>query len=518
MKSNELVQAISALTGLPCDGALAFDLGPGAIYLLELPSRRLRHIRPDPDSFPKSFHNLAEAVTLWDELVAEADRPAYARSWENDPAGNEPVTYQVLVSRRGATQQVKDYRRLLRNAQGQVVGALGRLVDDSFREMTMDALARRSWREVANTMTRRLLHDFNNTIAGIYSLSELYAEPGCDPQSMTEAMEHIRRSSIRSQAITKQIRSLVTMDEGDRSYFELGKLLRDQEEYLQTLLPKGARIDFQIPPGEPVVHLDASLFRQSILHLVSNAADACGETAAITLRLSVADSGNAPALARIDLVDNGPGFDAECLEKALLPFHTTKNAAKHPGLGLNSAANFLKQLGGRLAIANEPGAGACISLFIPLARFDSPAPPAHASRNTSSPSASPSPKPPTPAKSPTLLVYTWEDIARHPLLRAMREAGWQLRMHLEPGPLLLDLLQNAASLNGIIVFKSALDEKAEPLLYELGHAKAAPPVALVALGESTEAIPDSVKRNCGLVLSGSLKPASLLSKLAKLYT
>ncbi len=518
MFTNEFHAAIRDIAGAtPSETAIA-SLGPGINYLLALPDRSPSYFSRAESAFPPAFYKLLDASSTWDELVTESHRETYRQSTALDSFEQE-LRYQIQINRRGETLPVVDYRTLIRNADGQAVAIAGRLVDDSFQAVAFDALARRSWKEIAGSMTRRYLHDFNNTIAGIYSLSELYAEPGSDPKSTAEAMGHIRDCSIRAQDLTKKIRHLTTLEPGQESYFDLGSLVTEQKEYMEALLPKGSEITVNISEGQHPIRIDANIFRQVILHLTSNSSDACGEDAAVQISVSQTTRDGLQC-GVIEFIDNGTGFKSDDLEQATTPFYSTKNSDKHPGLGLSIVSKFATDLGGSIKLGNNPDQGALVRIVLPLLERETKPQPETAS--APEPVAEVSSKavkaPKEPASPPKILVYTWEDISRHPLLIALQSAGWDTRIHLDPGQLLLDLLQDGAQLDGVLLFKSALDERADPLISELGHARNCDKVALIALGESVDLISVSTKRICGLVASGSSKPSALLSKLATFFS
>lgn len=521
MSAKDLSAAIREITGTSTSASTIASLGPGIHYLLELPGRSIRFFSNTEAAFPPAFYKLLETLPNWDELVVENQRSNYRQAIALDRFEKE-ARYRIQINRRGETLPVIDYRTVIRNSNGQAVAIAGRIVDDSFRTVAFDALARRSWKEIAATMTRRYLHDFNNTIAGIYSLSELYAEPGSDPQSTAEAMGHIRDCSIRAQDLTKKIRHLTTLEPGQESYFDLGSLIEEQKEYMEALLPKGAEIKIEIAAGEHPIRIDANVFRQAILHLTGNSCDACGEDAEVQIRVyqTERDGRNCGV---IEFCDNGAGFKADDLEQATTAFYSNKDKDKHPGLGLSIVSKFATGLGGSIKLGNNPEKGAQVRIVLPLLERETKPkpPPAEASEKTPE-QIEPEPEvPASPKKTksgpPKILVYTWEDITRHPLLIAMQNAGWDTRIHLEPGQLLLDLLQDGENLDGVLVFKSALDEKAEPLISELGHARNCDKVALIALGESVDALSVSTKRICGMVGSGSSKPSALLSSLVTFF-
>lgn len=515
--SQDLATAVNEVAGSHFEAETFATVGPGLTYFLELPSGRIAYFNQPDDAFSPAFYKLLESSESWSDIVVEADRTGYLAN--SDPSDFQSQTeYRIRLNRRGETLPVRDYRRLLKNAIGEPVGIVGRLLDDSFRAMAFDSLIRRSWKEIATNMTRRYLHDFNNTIAGIYSLSELYCEPGSDPNSVAEAMGHIRDCSIRAQNITKKIRLLNTLENGPINLHDLGRLVEEQVPYMEALLPNYASISLDLPDTDLLVRLDQNLFRQVILHLTDNASYACGEEALVSVRLIESKiSDNQPATT-LEFRDNGTGFPKQYLDQPFTPFFTTKDKSTHTGLGLSIAADFAQKSGGSIEIENAEK-GALVRITLPLASTEPEAP--EAKKDPSTPASkeadTSAPKPKAKAEPFTLHIYTWEDISRHPLLAAMEEKGWKIVVHLEPGDLLISLVQPAVDSTGVLVFKNPLDERVEPLIFELGRARNCPPLALLALGESPELVPEAIKRNCGFVASGSSKPSALISKLTKFF-
>lgn len=67
----------------------------------------------------------------------------------------------------------------------------------------------------------------------------------------------------------------------------------------------------------------------------------------------------------LQVSDNGVGMPPEIIEKATMPFFSTK-AGEHTGLGLTSCAQMATSLGGKLTIVSKPGVGTTIRVRIPL--------------------------------------------------------------------------------------------------------------------------------------------------------
>ena len=492
--------------------------GPGVVYLLDSNSLDLRYLA-DCNRDSSDLHSALTSGGCWIDAIQTKDRYRYQSTVESIIHSNESMTveYGILNDRGEAAFHVKDFLSPVVDRQGHVVGILGRLLDESFRFQTMDTLAKRSWKEVSSIASRRFLHDFNNMIAGIYSLSELYAIPGSDAETMTEAMTHIRDSASRAQKITQKIRALITMSSGEESYFDVRKLIEEQKDYLLAMLPKTADLKLHLGDVPLPVHLDANRFRQTLIHLAANASDAANEKPTIHIRCyrdqqTLTNDGN--EMVALEFSDDGNGIDTRELPKVVDPFYTTKDQEAHSGMGLFVVDQFVRSLGGRLSIASARGEGTRVVFTLPLVK--------DALETGSSPLGKGSPYSPTKSASSrcnlNVLIYTWEDIAHHPLINSIRSAGWKHRIHLDGEQLQLDVREMGAALDGIVIFKSALDEKVEDLVAKIAELDNAPKRAVVALGESVDAVSERVRSNCGILVSGSAKPAGLLKTLEKFFS
>ncbi len=110
----------------------------------------------------------------------------------------------------------------------------------------------------------------------------------------------------------------------------------------------------------PSALADRDMAVQAMLNIMLNAIEAMPEGGRMTVMTQVA--GHEAVFA---VEDTGPGIAPEDRNKLIDPFYTTKK--KGSGLGLAQVAGIMKAHQGRLELGGEPGMGARVALYFPLA-------------------------------------------------------------------------------------------------------------------------------------------------------
>lgn len=113
------------------------------------------------------------------------------------------------------------------------------------------------------------------------------------------------------------------------------------------------------------LHGDPEQLRRVVINLIGNALDALqGRPAA---RLEVQSGENlAGSELWLRVSDNGPGIDAERLERIFSPFHTSKTEGT--GLGLAITRKIVEAHSGTIEVQSEPGAGTEFVVTLPKPR------------------------------------------------------------------------------------------------------------------------------------------------------
>ncbi|MCC6160790.1 MAG: HAMP domain-containing histidine kinase [Nitrosomonas sp.] len=108
----------------------------------------------------------------------------------------------------------------------------------------------------------------------------------------------------------------------------------------------------------PVI-MNTRLLSQSILNLLNNAADASIRQVDITCRWDEKQL-------HLEILDDGPGLDAEAAEHAGEPFFTSKGPGQGFGIGLFLANTNIERFGGSVRLFNRPEGGACTHVILPV--------------------------------------------------------------------------------------------------------------------------------------------------------
>jgi signal transduction histidine kinase len=144
---------------------------------------------------------------------------------------------------------------------------------------------------------------------------------------------------------------------------------------LEPELPKSVTIETVSSVGLWPVFVDAAQAREALRALMLNAAEALDgkgqvivETA--NIRATREAAREMPGLksgeyVRLSISDSGPGMQPELIDRAVMPYFTTKDPKQHSGMGLSDAYCFVQQSGGHLFIDSDGRSGTTVNLFLP---------------------------------------------------------------------------------------------------------------------------------------------------------
>lgn len=223
-------------------------------------------------------------------------------------------------------------------------------------------------------MAAGLAHEVKNPLGAIKGAAQLLAEPGpveASPQG-NEFLSIILEEVDRLDRVVGSVLDYARPSKGNPGAVEVNGIIRRTLQVLSS--ERGAaRIEAELAPELPQVRADAEQLRQVLMNLIHNAIQAmkgAGRVVVATRRRpgrqpSAPTSAGSGDWVEITVRDEGPGIAPQVLKNLFVPFFTTRD--KGTGLGLAISQRMVQEMGGRIEVASQPGAGATFSVLLPVA-------------------------------------------------------------------------------------------------------------------------------------------------------
>jgi len=238
--------------------------------------------------------------------------------------------------------------------------------------------------EAIGRLAGGVAHDFNNILMSVMGAADLLLMQLAPGDAARDEATEIKQSVVRGAGLTRQLLAFSRRQATRPRLFALGDVVCGMDTMLRRLI--GPEIDFEIisAPEPLTVVADSGQIEQVVLNLVVNARDAMPQGGRLTVRIEEIELDEAAAAtlaegktgryARLSVADTGTGIDEKTRAKLFEPFFTTKEQGKGTGLGLSIVYGIVKQSGGYITVASEPGRGATFLIHLPIATAPEPAP------------------------------------------------------------------------------------------------------------------------------------------------
>src|SRR5450631_1414436 len=245
--------------------------------------------------------------------------------------------------------------RMELEASSEKLAKANRELQDSFEQIKRaDRLA------AIGQLSASLAHEIRNPLASIDGATNLI-ESEQTPQEMRKASLAIIRKEV--QRLNRLLTSLLDFARPRTPEFQTVHADRLIDGIIalagHSAEQKGITLHKDVSATVPAFECDPEQMKQVILNLVINAVQAMTGAGEIVLAARQHDSSVV-----ISVRDQGPGIDAEDLDKIFNPFYTTKDAGT--GLGLSVVYQIVNQHGGVVTAERNPEGGMTFSLTIQL--------------------------------------------------------------------------------------------------------------------------------------------------------
>ena len=259
-------------------------------------------------------------------------------------------------------------------ADGGFTGYLGtsRRVTEERQRQAGDR--RRQQLESLGQLAGGIAHEFNNLLMPITMLSKMALGRIGDDETLRLFLTTIHENGWKAADIVRSVLTYARQMTPTAGPVVAGEVVAERIHLLRQALPPTVAFDLAIEDRTSRIFGNAGELSQIIVNLFTNAGDAVDGNG--TIRCSVTkvplstverrgDAAEGEML-RILVADTGCGIAPEICERIFEPFFTTKPVGQGTGLGLSVVHGIVKDWGGQIRVAGNPGEGAEFTILLPV--------------------------------------------------------------------------------------------------------------------------------------------------------
>ena len=214
------------------------------------------------------------------------------------------------------------------------------------------------------TLLSGMAHELNNPLSTIQLTVQLLKRQQELPEPVRSRIDVVEEECERAARIIRELLVFARRKPPERKRVDLNEVARAALTLQAPELElSGIRVATELSPL-PHIWGDAHQLQQVVLNLFTNATYAIKSTpgaGTLTVRSSAPNG-----VVVLDVEDDGPGIAPENLSRVFDPFFTTKGVGEGTGLGLSLCIGIVEAHGGTMQVENIPGAGARVTLRLPL--------------------------------------------------------------------------------------------------------------------------------------------------------
>ena len=247
----------------------------------------------------------------------------------------------------------------------QDITAKVKLQEQLLHSQKMDALGR---------FVSSIVHDFNNLLTPIMTLSDLGILDISDEEKLREYFKDIKTAALNGRELTGQLLSFSRKQIMNPITLDLNETIVNMKKMLKLIIGDNVELQYSLAEKVAAIEIDPEKLKQALVNLASNAKDAMPKGGRLLLETSnigedEINSEEYPELADGEYVlltikDSGRGMDKDILNKIFEPFFSTKGTLG-TGLGLATVYGIIKQSRGHIFVNSESGEGSTFNIYLP---------------------------------------------------------------------------------------------------------------------------------------------------------
>jgi signal transduction histidine kinase len=225
-----------------------------------------------------------------------------------------------------------------------------------------EALVRSEKLALAGLMAARVAHDIRNPLSSIKMQTQLVGARVRGDAETQALVGAVLRDIQQVETVVKDLIELARPGELKRRPTSLNDVIGDVlNQHTAQLTYRKIAVEARLADGLPLVELDPDRFRQVLINVLGNAADAM--TTGGTLRVTTRQAAGGSTVV-LDVCDDGLGVDPAIRDRVFDPFVSTKRDGV--GLGLVNAKAVIESHGGTIELLAAEPKGTCARMTMPV--------------------------------------------------------------------------------------------------------------------------------------------------------
>jgi CheY-like chemotaxis protein len=220
-------------------------------------------------------------------------------------------------------------------------------------------------------VTQGIAHNLNNLLGVVIGYVDLIKAYHDKPELVKKNAQSLEEAVNRIVNIIKQLTNLVVKNKPPITRATVPQIIEGGVRRYQTEFRIDQPVTIANPVGDLALETNYEVIEDALAKLLVNAwesyGDAPDDQRPIAIRTEIADKGEDGKHLLIHVEDRGRGIDPEVKDHVFEPFISSKHTVG-VGMGLTIARHSIRNLGGEVTLADNPGGGAIATIRHPLDR------------------------------------------------------------------------------------------------------------------------------------------------------
>ncbi|MEM1267593.1 MAG: ATP-binding protein, partial [Pseudomonadota bacterium] len=315
-----------------------------------------------------------EALTGWSRAEIAGQTPAFLQSGDTSAAGYSEIRARLArgeswrgvfrnLRKDGSSYWAETTILPLLGPDGAVRNFAGLGEDITEARKARDHVVRAQKLEAVGQLAGGVAHDFNNILTTVIASAYLASLDAPEGSDIAHEIAQIDVAARRAQSLVRELLTFARREPGQRQPVVLAEIVAEVVALMRAAIPPVIELRFDPPERRFTVLGDATHLHQIVMNQCRNATEAIGAgSGVIEITLAAAPGDQV----RLSVRDDGPGMSQDTLCHLFEPFFTTKAVGKGSGLGLSVVFTLVEEMGGRIDVSSEIGAGARFDIDLPL--------------------------------------------------------------------------------------------------------------------------------------------------------